>query len=50
MNFIILMGLCLVTAVIYGTVELKTGRSFNSFEIGSTPSDNKIVNAIVIFV
>jgi phospholipid-translocating ATPase len=50
MNFIILMGLCAVTAIIYGSVELKSNRSFNSFEEGSTPSDNKIINALVIFV
>jgi hypothetical protein len=40
----------LTTAVIYGTVELKNGRSFNSFEVGSTPSDNKVLNALVIFM
>lgn len=38
------------TAIVYYTVELKSGRSFNFFEVGSTPSDNKVVNALVIFV
>ncbi|KAL7412424.1 hypothetical protein BDY24DRAFT_392878 [Mrakia frigida] len=50
MNFIILMGLCIVTAVIYGFVQMKDGRSFNSFEVGSNPSDNTVINALVIFV
>jgi hypothetical protein len=49
MNFIILMGLCVATAVGYGVVEHQTGRSFNAFEEGSQPSDNYVVNALVIF-
>lgn len=49
MNFIILMGLCVATAVGYGVVEHQTGRSFNVFEEGSQPSNNYVVNALVIF-
>lgn len=49
MNFIILMGLCIATAVGYGVVEHQTGRSFNYFEEGSQPSENYVVNALVIF-
>lgn len=50
MNFLILMGLCIVTAIIYSTVQTKDHRSFNAFEVGSTPSDNNVINSLVIFV
>ncbi len=48
-NFVVLIAMCTITAVVSGVFEAKSGTSSDFFEAGSEPSDHLIVNAIITF-
>ncbi|KZS87356.1 phospholipid-translocating P-type ATPase [Sistotremastrum niveocremeum HHB9708] len=49
MNFIVLLFMCIITAVVSGLLEARTGTSADFFEIGAEPTNLPAVNAIVTF-
>jgi phospholipid-translocating ATPase len=49
MNFVILIGMCLATAIASGVYDGMDDTSAGFFEEGSDPSSSSIVNAIVTF-
>lgn len=50
MNFIILMVLCLLTAILHGVYRYKDDTSAKSYEIGAAVSANVILDSVVVFV
>lgn len=48
-NFVVLIIMCAVCAVVYGILDARTGTSAEFFEAGSDPSAYPVVNAIVNF-
>ncbi|KZV76767.1 phospholipid-translocating P-type ATPase [Peniophora sp. CONT] len=49
-NFVILMIMCIVSAIVYGIYESSTDNSAFYFEAGSDATDSTVVNALVTFV
>ena len=49
-NFVVLMLMCLITAVCNGIWESKSGTSADLFEVGSRESDLVAVGAVITFV
>ena len=49
-NFVVLMLMCLITAVCNGIWESKSGTSADFFEVGSRESDLVAVGAVITFV
>lgn len=49
MNFVILVLLCLATAIANGVIDDRTDTSRHFFERGSEPSSSSIINAIVTY-
>ncbi|EJD40340.1 phospholipid-translocating P-type ATPase [Auricularia subglabra TFB-10046 SS5] len=47
MNFIILMVMCVVTAVMSSVFEARTGTSADFFEVGAEPTGSLVLNALV---
>ncbi|BEI88398.1 uncharacterized protein CcaverHIS019_0111160 [Cutaneotrichosporon cavernicola] len=50
MNFIILMVLCLLTALLHGVYRYKDDTSAKYYEIGAAVSENVVIDSVVIFV
>ncbi|KAH9161510.1 phospholipid-translocating P-type ATPase, partial [Lactarius sanguifluus] len=46
-NFVVLISMCTVTAVVNGIYDARTGTSAAVFEAGSHPSSSNVVNALV---
>jgi phospholipid-translocating ATPase len=49
MNFLILLAMCLTTAIVSGYFQLLTNTSADFYETGSQPSSSVIVNSLVTF-
>ena len=49
-NFVVLMLMCLITAVCNGIWESKSGTSADFFEVGARDSDSDAVGALITFV
>ncbi|EED77150.1 predicted protein, partial [Postia placenta Mad-698-R] len=49
-NFVVLFGMCLISAIANGLFDAKSGTSADFFEIDENPSSSPVVNAIVTFV
>lgn len=49
MNFIILVVLCVTTAVLSAVFEAQTGTSADFFEINSEFTSNLVLNALITF-
>ncbi|KAJ4469887.1 phospholipid-transporting ATPase 1 [Lentinula aciculospora] len=49
-NFVLLLGMCIFTAIMNGIQDAKTGTSAEYFEIGVDATDSHILNALVTFV
>jgi phospholipid-translocating ATPase len=49
MNFLILLAMCLTTAIVSGYFQLLTNTSADFYETGSQPSTSVIVNSLVTF-
>ena len=49
-NFVVLMLMCLITAICNGVWEGKTGTSADVFEVGAEDSDSVAVDALITFV
>lgn len=50
MNFIILMVLCLITAILHGVYRYKDDTSAKFYEIGAAVSENVVLDSVVVFV
>lgn len=50
MNFIILIVLCLISALLHGYYRSKTDTSYSFYEVGSEASDNIYLDSLIIFV
>lgn len=48
-NFVVLISMCTVTAVVNGIFDARTGTSAAVFEAGSNPSSSNVVNALITF-
>lgn len=48
-NFVVLISMCTVTAVVNGIFDARTGTSAAVFEADSRPSSSNVVNALVTF-
>ncbi|KAI0077495.1 phospholipid-translocating P-type ATPase [Panus rudis PR-1116 ss-1] len=48
-NFVVLIGMCLTSAIANGIWDGKGGTSATFFEAGADPTDSSVVNAIVTF-
>ncbi|KAI0064385.1 phospholipid-translocating P-type ATPase [Artomyces pyxidatus] len=48
-NFVVLLIMCSITAIVNGIFDAKTGTSATFFEIGVDPSSSHVVNALVTF-
>lgn len=48
-NFVVLIAMCTVSAVVNGIFDARTGTSAAVFEPGSDPSSSNIVNAFITF-
>ena len=48
-NFVVLISMCTVTAVVNGIFDARTGTSAAEFEAGSDPSSSNVVNAFITF-
>jgi phospholipid-translocating ATPase len=48
-NFIVLLSMCTVSAVLNGVFDSRTGTSAALFEAGSDPSSSNVLNAMVTF-
>jgi phospholipid-translocating ATPase len=48
-NFIVLLSMCTVSAVLNGVFDSRTGTSAALFEVGSDPSSSNALNAMVTF-
>jgi phospholipid-translocating ATPase len=49
MNFVVLIGMCLASAIASGVIGGQSDTSADFFEVDSEPSDSNVVNAIVTF-
>jgi len=49
-NFILLLLMCITSAILNGIFDSETGTSAALFEAGSNPSSSDVVNALVTFV
>ena len=49
-NFVLLLLMCIVSAVLNGIFYSQTGTSAALFEAGSNPSPSNVLNALVTFV
>lgn len=49
-NFIVLIIMCLITGILSGFWESKTGTSADVFEVGAEESTSVVVNAVITFV
>ena len=48
-NFVVLISMCTVSAVVNGVFDARTGTSAAVFEAGSDPSSSNVVNALITF-
>ncbi|PCH37130.1 phospholipid-translocating P-type ATPase [Wolfiporia cocos MD-104 SS10] len=49
-NFVLLAGICLISAIANGVFDAKSGTSADYFEIGADPTSSPVLNAMVTFV
>jgi phospholipid-translocating ATPase len=49
-NFVVLMVMCLVTAICNGVWESKSGTSADVFEVGAEDSNSVVLNSVITFV
>jgi len=49
MNFVVLMVLCIVTAVMWAYYYQRTDESSDSYELGSQPSGILALNGLITF-
>lgn len=50
MNFVVLIVMCAVTAVVSGLMDSQAGTSADVFEVGADPTSSYVLNALVTFV
>ncbi|KIM27890.1 hypothetical protein M408DRAFT_329812 [Serendipita vermifera MAFF 305830] len=49
MNFLILLAMCITTAIVSGYFQLLTNTSADFYEVGSQPSSSVVINSLITF-